>query len=61
MPQVRFLHRGSTVDWTFGTLRSTRTMTIGIEEKACMILESLSCHLWDGQVDMNACKGSTNS
>jgi hypothetical protein len=32
-------------------------MTIGIEEKACMILESLSCHLSDGQVDYECLQG----
>jgi hypothetical protein len=32
-------------------------MTIGIEEKACMILESLSCHLSDGQVDYECLRG----
>jgi hypothetical protein len=32
-------------------------MTIGIEEKACMILEGLSCHLSDGQVDYECWRG----
>jgi hypothetical protein len=32
-------------------------MTIGIEEKACMILEGLSCHLSDGQVDYECSRG----
>ena len=26
-------------------------MTGGVEEKACLILESLSCHLSDGRID----------
>jgi hypothetical protein len=32
-------------------------MTIGIEAKACMILEGLSCHLSDGQVDYECSRG----
>ena len=32
-------------------------MTVGIAEKACMILESLSCHLSDGQVDYECSRG----
>jgi len=32
-------------------------VTVGIEEKACMILESLSCHLSDGQVDYECLQG----
>ena len=32
-------------------------MTIGIEEKACMILEGLSCLLSDGQVDYECLRG----
>jgi hypothetical protein len=36
---------------------STLGVTVGIEEKACMILESLSCHLSDGQVDYECLHG----
>jgi hypothetical protein len=32
-------------------------VTVGIEEKACMILESLSCHLSEGQVDYECLQG----
>lgn len=32
-------------------------MTIGAEERACMILEGLSCQLSDGQVDYAAFGG----
>ena len=32
-------------------------MTVGVEEKACMMLESLACHLSDGHVDYECFQG----